>query len=120
MYEHGVATLHGYVYPISKETRALMKGIKRNLVPLNKFKGPKLELTSHSKRAIKTQEYNTHKYMKRINELETMKTEIGISPKRVASIEYEIDRLLAEVAKCRKSIRDIKIDNYQEQLSLIG
>ena len=33
MYEQGVATLCGYIRPISKETRALMKGIKKKFRP---------------------------------------------------------------------------------------
>ena len=120
MYEQGVATLCGYIRPISQETRSLMKGIKRNLVPLAEFKGPKLELTPFSKKEIRKQERYIHKYLRQIDELETDKTEIGISTRRIADIEDEIDRLLAEIAKCRKSIRDVKIDNYQQQLSLIG
>ena len=120
MYEQGVATLYGYVYPISKETRALMKGIKRNLVPLSEFKGQKLELTPFSKQEIRKQERYIYKYLRQIDELETAKAEIGISTRRVACIEDKIDRLLAEIAKCRKSIRDVKIDNYQRQLSVIG
>ena len=120
MYEQGVATLYGYVCPISKETRALMKGIKRNLVPLREFKGPKLELTPFSKKEIRKQKHYIYKFLRQIDELETAKTEIDISPKRVACIEDKIDRLLAEIAKCRKSIRDVKIDNYQQQLYVIG
>ena len=120
MYEQGVATLCGYIRPISQETRSLMKGIKRNLVPLAEFKGPKLELTPFSKKEIRKQERYIHKYLRQIDELDIMKSEIDISPKRVASIEDKIDRLLAEIAKCRKSIRDVKIDNYQQQLSVIG
>lgn len=127
-----ISIISGYTRPMTDRTRALMrdihdctaaditKGVKKNLIPANEYKGPKLKLTQHARNQINSHKNLIKLLLKQIDKLEIEKMQEGLSPQKIAGIDFQIEKLGIEIENSKQMIREIKMANYGKQLDELG